>query len=246
LLERQQLARQLVGLPDRDVRRRAVDEEGQRQMHLGDRRGVVVDQAQERRLEIAGILHLLLELALEPVQDRVAVLEAARVDVSAHAERVLLAEPLLRGCLQATGQEVAVGVPEDHVGDHLLVGGVVLDLTPRHEEGLFPDQSLVAVQAVRDEPMPGAVGENVFALDAENVLVEDARTHSWVRSTRGSVRSGESGARSTGGVKPRIIAARPSPTAGDCITPCPLKPQQAQMPGRSVSPSSAWWSKVTS
>jgi len=90
LLQRQQLAGELVGLLDRDLGRGSLDQEGQRQVDLRNRRRVVVDQAEQRRLDLARVLDLLLELPPQTVADRVAVLEVARVDVAADAERVEL------------------------------------------------------------------------------------------------------------------------------------------------------------
>lgn len=62
--------------------------------------------------------------------------------------------------------------------------------------------------------------------------------HTCVISSSGSVRSGLNAEISTGGICPRIMAARLSATAGACITPWPLKPQDAHTPGRAVSPTS--------
>ena len=82
------------------------------------------------------------------------------------------------------------------------------------------------------------MGRGIVCSHVETFSAPLCVAHTWVRSTSGSVRSGLNAEISTGGVCPRIMAARLSATAGACITPCPLKPQDAHTPGRAVSPTS--------
>jgi hypothetical protein len=70
--------------------------------------------------------------------------------------------------------------------------------------------------------------------------------HTCMISTSGSIRCGLSAEISMGGVCPRIIAARLSATAGACIIPWPLKPQEAHTPNLLVSPTRGCSSKVIS
>src|SRR5712692_5106813 len=109
---------------------------------------------------------------------------------------------------------------------------------------LFSNHSLVPLEAVTDESVPGAVRKDVLSPDAQNLLRSDG--HSWVGSTRGSVLCGLSARMSSGGESPLIIAARLAATAGECMTPWPLNPHEDHTPGRDVSPTSGWWSNVTS
>src|ERR1700736_2829360 len=76
------------------------------------------------------------------------------------------------------GQQVALSVAEDHIGDDLLVGGVVLDLAAGHEEGALPEHPLNAFQPLVDEAVPGPVGKEVLPPHAEHVLEEWAG-HYW-------------------------------------------------------------------
>src|ERR1700694_3610995 len=70
------------------------------------------------------------------------------------------------------GQQVALSVAEDHIGDDLLVGGIVLDLAAGHEEGALPEYPLNAFEPLVDEAVPGPVGKEVLPPHAEHVLEE--------------------------------------------------------------------------
>src|ERR1700736_1987642 len=76
------------------------------------------------------------------------------------------------------GQQVALSVAEDHIGDDLLVGGIVLDLAAGHEEGALPEHPLNAFEPLVDETVPGPVGKEVLPPHAEHVLEEWAG-HYW-------------------------------------------------------------------
>src|SRR5205807_5650691 len=92
LIYGEQLAGQLVGLPDRDGWSIAVDHEHDAEMDLRHRRRVLVQETEQPRLERALIDDLLLPLPFEPVKDRIAGPEVARVDMAADAQRILLAQ----------------------------------------------------------------------------------------------------------------------------------------------------------
>src|SRR4029077_4177914 len=133
---------------------------------------------------------------------------------------------------------------ENDVGDDLLIARVVLHLGTGHEEVVLADDRLVPLEPVAHETVPCAIGKDVFPLHAEDLF--GCGAHSCVASMSGSVRSGLSARMSSGGESPLIMAARLSDTAGECMTPWPLKPQDDQTPARAVSPTNGWWSNVTS
>src|SRR5207245_7898560 len=87
LFERQQLAGQLGGLTDRDVGRVAIDQEHHAQVHLRDRRRLIVEQAEQLRLEASLVDDLLLPLTLEAVMNRIATLPIAWADVLTDTKR---------------------------------------------------------------------------------------------------------------------------------------------------------------
>ena len=168
LVERQHLACELVGFADRDVVGIALDEKHDAEVHARNRRGVVVEQAEQRGVEAAFVHDLLLPLALQPIRDRVPAAEIARVDVAADAQRVLLAQPSLGRRPQPVGEEVLVAVVEHDVRDDLLVGRVILDLGARLEEMPLADHLLVALQSRGHEAVPRAVGKDVVATHAQH------------------------------------------------------------------------------
>src|SRR5438270_12156861 len=170
LFERQQLATELLRLSDRDVRSVPLDEEHDPQVDLRHRRRLFVQQAEQLRVEVTVIRHLLLPLALEAVGDRVSGQQVARVDVAADPQRVLLPQPSLRRGAQAVRDEIAIAMPEDDVRNDLLVARVILDLGARLEHVALSDDGLVAVEILTDEPVPRAVRKDVIAAHAQHLL----------------------------------------------------------------------------
>src|SRR5215813_13715770 len=239
LVQRKQLAGKLVSLPDRDVVVVAFDQEHHAQMHTTHGGRLLMDQPEQTRLEGPPVNDLLLPLSAHAGGQGVSVGHVFRVDVAAYAERVQVAQPFLGRRLQPLRQEVPISVTEYEIGDDLLVAGVFLDVAPGHEEGTVTEEPLSFVQAVADETVPRTGREDLFASDTQHALSRHRHPpQSCVVSTSASVRSGLSAETSIGGDWPSIIAARLSATAGACITPWPLKPHDAQIPGRSVSPTS--------
>ncbi len=139
-------------------------------MDLGDRRRLIIQKAEQLRVELAVIRDLLLPFALESVGDGIARQQVARVDVAADAQRVLLAQPPLGGRAQPVCQEVAIAVPENDVRNDLLVARVLLHLGARLEDVALADDRLVPVEVLADEPVPGAVGKDVLPAHAQHLL----------------------------------------------------------------------------
>src|SRR5438477_1550421 len=173
LVQRQEVSRQLVGLADLDVRRVALDEKDDTQVHLRDGGRLLVQKAQQIRLETPVVDDLLRPLALQPVEDRVAALQVARNDMASDTERVLLAQPLFRGGTQTMSQEVAIAVPEHDVRDDLLEARVVLHFGARLEEVALADHTLMAFEVVGHETVPCAVGKDVLPPHHQDLLCRD-------------------------------------------------------------------------
>ena len=78
------------------------------------------------------------------------------------------------------GQKVAVGVPEDDVGDDLLKAGIVLDLRTRLEKVPLADQLLMSLEVLADESVPCTVGKNVISLYAQDLFGAGTHAATWV------------------------------------------------------------------
>src|SRR6266550_3719198 len=100
--------------------------------------------------------------------------------MAADAQRILLTQAPLGRCPKAVGQEVAVVMPEDDVGNDLLEGWIVLHLGSRLEEVFVADRLLMALQVFSHETVPGPVWKHVLALHDENLLGGD--THGTMRT----------------------------------------------------------------
>src|SRR5260370_6327550 len=67
-------------------------------------------------------------------------------------------------------QQVAMAVPENDVGDDLLIARVVLALRPRFERVARSDHGLVPIEPLADEVVPRAIRKDVLPLDTQDLL----------------------------------------------------------------------------
>src|SRR5579875_678959 len=171
LRQRAQLAPQLVGLADGDLVGVSLRQEDHAHVHPADGRGLLLQEAEEPGLETTAVDNLLLPFPPHAPQQWVTSVGVPGVDVAAHPERVATVQPSLRGGAQASRQQVAPPVPEDHVGDHLLVAGILLDHRSWHEEGALAHRAQETLDAIPTQAAPLPSGEEVGPPDAEDLLV---------------------------------------------------------------------------
>ena len=99
-----------------------------------DRRGLIVDRAQQPGGEVAVIDDFFLPFPPQPRLDRVGRPgDVLGIDVAADAKRVEMPKPALARTSQPVGQEVAIIMTKHDVGDDLRLGWLVLHLATRPE-----------------------------------------------------------------------------------------------------------------
>ena len=80
------------------------------------------------------------------------------------------AQPPLARPAESVSHKVPIRMPEDDVGNDLLIRGVVLHRVAWHEEVVLANHRLVAVEVLAHESVPRAVGKHVLPLDAKDLF----------------------------------------------------------------------------
>src|SRR3989454_5463609 len=126
-VQRQEGAGQLVDLPDRDLGPITLHQKDEANMDPPHRGGLIVDRAQQPGGEVAVIDDFLLPFPPQPRLDRVGRPgDVLGIDVAAHAQPVEMPKPALAGTSQPVGQEVAIIMTKDDVGNDLRLGSLGL------------------------------------------------------------------------------------------------------------------------
>src|ERR1022692_4779059 len=171
-LQRERLTLELLDLAHLDDATFGLDQEDQAEMHARHRARVVVEQGDEAGTRPRGTADLLGPLAAQAANHGVLALAVTGVDVPADPEGVEVMKTLLARSAPAAGEQVriVVGMMDDAVRNDLLQLGIVLDLGPRPVFGGRVDGPEHALEAARNQAVPGAIRKDGRSRHAENVL----------------------------------------------------------------------------
>src|ERR1035437_5640733 len=118
---------ELVRFADAHLSTGGVGQVDDAQVMDADINSVVVEQPQEHELGQEVRLQLLSPLASQPSEDRV----VAWVQVTTHADRVVVMQPGVPAGLGSLHQEDAIAIPQHQIGNDLLEGAIRLRLRAR-------------------------------------------------------------------------------------------------------------------